>query len=169
MDHPRQSSRRVGERRRDPVSGMAPELEEARALGELREAGLARRSGRIVYAAWDGEEPALLGSTEWVEQHDAELREKAVVYINSDGNGRGFLQASGSHTLEHFVNEVAQERRGSGNEGHRLEAAGRRAQICTGSGRPARAKRGRAPTCASARSARGPTTRRSSSTTASRR
>ena len=79
----------------DPVSGMAPELEEARAIGTL------------VYAAWDGEEPGLLGSTEWVEQHDAELREKAVIYINSDGNSRGFLQASGSHTLEHVVNEIA--------------------------------------------------------------
>jgi N-acetylated-alpha-linked acidic dipeptidase len=90
----------------DPVSGMAPELEEARALGMLVQQGW-RPKRTIVYAAWDGEEPGLLGSTEWVEQHDAELREKAVVYINSDGNSRGFLQASGSHTLEHLVNEVA--------------------------------------------------------------
>jgi N-acetylated-alpha-linked acidic dipeptidase len=90
----------------DPVSGMAPELEEARALGQLLEQGW-RPKRTIVYAAWDGEEAALLGSTEWVEQHDAELRQKAVVYINSDGNSRGFLQASGSHTLEHFVNDVA--------------------------------------------------------------
>jgi N-acetylated-alpha-linked acidic dipeptidase len=90
----------------DPVSGMAPELEEARALGQLLKQGW-RPKRTIVYAAWDAEEPGLIGSTEWVEQHDAELRGKAVVYINSDGNGRGFLQASGSHTLEHFVNEVA--------------------------------------------------------------
>lgn len=90
----------------DPVSGMAPELEEARALGELVKQGW-RPKRTLVYAAWDGEEPGLLGSTEWVEQHDAELKQKAVVYINSDGNSRGFLQASGSHTLEHFVNEVA--------------------------------------------------------------
>ncbi len=90
----------------DPVSGLAPELEEARALGQLvRQGWKPRRT--IVYAAWDGEEAALLGSTEWVEQHEDELRQKAVVYINSDGNSRGFLQASGSHTLEHFVNEVA--------------------------------------------------------------
>jgi len=90
----------------DPVSGMAPELEEARAIGMLVKQGWSPKR-TLVYAAWDGEEPGLLGSTEWVEQHDAELREKAVIYINSDGNSRGFLQASGSHTLEHLVNEVA--------------------------------------------------------------
>ncbi|MEQ1730435.1 MAG: transferrin receptor-like dimerization domain-containing protein [Vicinamibacterales bacterium] len=90
----------------DPVSGMAPELEEARAIGQLVKQGW-KPKRTLVYAAWDGEEPGLLGSTEWVEHHDAELREKAVVYINSDGNSRGFLQASGSHTLEHLVNEVA--------------------------------------------------------------
>ena len=90
----------------DPVSGMAPELEEARAIGQLVKQGW-RPKRTLVYAAWDGEEPGLLGSTEWVEQHDAELRDKAAIYINSDGNSRGFLQASGSHTLEHLVNEVA--------------------------------------------------------------
>ena len=90
----------------DPVSGMAPELEEARALGQLVKEGW-RPKRTIVYAAWDGEEPGLIGSTEYVEQHHEELRRKAVVYINSDGNGRGFLQASGSHTLEQFVNDVA--------------------------------------------------------------
>ena len=90
----------------DPVSGMAPELEEARALGQLVKEGW-RPKRTIVYTAWDGEEPGLIGSTEYVEQHDEELRRKAVVYINSDGNGRGFLQASGSHTLEQFVNDVA--------------------------------------------------------------
>jgi N-acetylated-alpha-linked acidic dipeptidase len=89
----------------DPISGMAPELEEARAFGELLKAGW-RPKRTIVYAAWDGEEPMLLGSTEWVEKHEEDLK-KAVVYINSDGNGRGFLNASGSHTLEHFVNTVA--------------------------------------------------------------
>jgi N-acetylated-alpha-linked acidic dipeptidase len=91
----------------DPVSGMAPELEEARALGTLVKAGW-RPKRTIVYAAWDGEEPMLLGSTEWVEKHQADLQ-KAVVYINSDGNERGFLNASGSHTLEHFVNTVAKD------------------------------------------------------------
>jgi len=92
----------------DPVSGMAPELEEARALGELRKRGWSPKR-TIVYASWDGEEPGLLGSTEWVETHERELREHAVDYINTDGNGRGFLNASGSHSLERFVNGVARD------------------------------------------------------------
>jgi N-acetylated-alpha-linked acidic dipeptidase len=92
----------------DPGSGMAAELEEARALGELLKLGW-RPKRSIVYIAWDGEEPGLLGSTEWVEDHDEELHRKAVVYINSDGNGRGFLNAGGSHTLEPFINAVARD------------------------------------------------------------
>ena len=92
----------------DPVSGMAPELEEARALGELLRRGWRPRR-TIVYTAWDGEEPGLLGSTEWVEHHAEELRQKAVVYINSDGNGRGALDVGGSHPLEAFINAVARD------------------------------------------------------------
>jgi N-acetylated-alpha-linked acidic dipeptidase len=92
----------------DPVSGMAAVLEEARALGELRQQGWSPKR-TIVYCAWDGEEPALLGSTEWAEAHAAELQQHAVVYINSDGNGRGFLEAEGSHTLERFINDVARD------------------------------------------------------------
>ncbi len=90
----------------DPASGMSVVLEEARALGELRKRGWAPKR-TIVYAAWDGEEPALLGSTEWVEAHADDLRQHAVAYINSDGNGRGFLNMSGSHSLERFINDVA--------------------------------------------------------------
>ena len=90
----------------DPIAGMAPELEEARAFGELLKTGW-RPKRTIIYAAWDGEEPGLLGSTEWAETHADELSKKAVLYINTDGNGRGFLSALGSHTLEHFVNSVA--------------------------------------------------------------
>lgn len=92
----------------DPVSGMASELEEARVLGELRKQGWQPKR-TIVYAAWDGEETGLLGSTEWAEDHESELRQKVVSYINSDGNGRGFLNAGGSHALEHFVNGVARD------------------------------------------------------------
>jgi N-acetylated-alpha-linked acidic dipeptidase len=90
----------------DPVSGISAELEEARALGELRKQGW-RPKRTIVYAAWDGEEPALLGSTEWVETHGAELEQHAVAYINTDSIGRGFFSAGGSHTLERFINDVA--------------------------------------------------------------
>jgi N-acetylated-alpha-linked acidic dipeptidase len=92
----------------DPVSGMAPELEEARALGELRKQGWTPKR-TIVYASWDGEEPGLLGSTEWVETHLKDLREHAVAYLNTDGNGRGFLNMSGSHSLERFLNGVARD------------------------------------------------------------
>jgi N-acetylated-alpha-linked acidic dipeptidase len=90
----------------DPISGIAAELEEARALGELLKQGW-RPKRTIIFAAWDGEEPGLFGSTEWVEQHAAELEQKAVAYVNTDSNGKGWLDASGSHSLEHFVNEVA--------------------------------------------------------------
>jgi N-acetylated-alpha-linked acidic dipeptidase len=92
----------------DPLSGMVAELEEARSIGELARAGHRPRR-TIVYCAWDGEEPALLGSTEWAEDHQAELQQKAVAYINSDGNGRGFIGASGSHTLEPFFNQIMED------------------------------------------------------------
>lgn len=92
----------------DPLSGLSAMMEEARAVGELVKTGWKPRR-TIVYAAWDGEEPGLLGSTEWVEQHAKELQEKLVVYINSDGNGRGYLGVEGSHALEPFMNEVASD------------------------------------------------------------
>ena len=92
----------------DPISGLVAELEEARALGALYKQGW-RPKRTIIYAAWDGEEPGLLGSTEWAETHADELRTHAIAYINSDGNGRGFLGASGSHSLEKFINGVAMD------------------------------------------------------------
>ncbi|MEV4882942.1 M28 family peptidase [Chitinophaga ginsengisegetis] len=92
----------------DPISGLAALLEEAKAIGALHKQGYQPKR-TLVYCAWDGEEPGLLGSTEWVEDHAVELKEKAVVYINSDNNGRGFLNASGSHALETLVNEVARD------------------------------------------------------------
>jgi N-acetylated-alpha-linked acidic dipeptidase len=92
----------------DPISGLVPELEEARAMGELVKQGWRPRR-TLIYAAWDGEEPALLGSTEWVEAHRDELARKAVFYLNTDSNGRGFFGAGGSHSLEKLVNEVIQD------------------------------------------------------------
>lgn len=92
----------------DPLSGLTPELEEARAMGELLKLGW-RPKRTIVYAAWDGEEHGLIGSTEWAEHHSEELKRKAVMYVNTDGNGRGYLQAGGSHYLEHLVNSVARD------------------------------------------------------------
>jgi N-acetylated-alpha-linked acidic dipeptidase len=92
----------------DPISGQVAMLEEARAIGELAKSGVRPRR-TIIYCAWDGEEQGLLGSTEWVETHLAELQQHAAVYINSDSNARGFLGAGGSHTLERFVTEVARD------------------------------------------------------------
>ncbi len=92
----------------DPVSGASPEMEEARALGELLKQGW-KPDRTIIYCFWDGEEPGLLGSTEWAETHAAELTEHAVAYINSDGNGRGFFRAGGSHSLEDFVNGIMKD------------------------------------------------------------
>ena len=93
---------------RDPISGMVALMEEARAIGELARGGWRPRR-TLVFAAWDAEEQGLLGSTEWVETHLVELEKHAVVYINSDSNGRGFLDAAGSHTLARFVTEVARD------------------------------------------------------------
>ena len=92
----------------DPGSGMSAVLEEARALGELAKQGW-RPKRTLLYIAWDGEEEALLGSTEWVEDHEKDLREHAVAYLNSDGSGRGFFSPSGSHSLEQLVNSVARD------------------------------------------------------------
>jgi N-acetylated-alpha-linked acidic dipeptidase len=92
----------------DPVSGMSPEMEELRAFSELLKQGW-KPKRTIVYAAWDGEEPGLLGSTEWAETHAAELQQKAVAYINSDSNSRGYLGIGGSHSLEAFINDVARD------------------------------------------------------------
>ena len=91
----------------DPLAGMVAEMAEAKALGALYKDGW-RPKRTIVYASWDGEEPGLLGSTEWAETHAKELQDKAVLYLNSDTNARGYLDAGGSHSLQHLVNQVAE-------------------------------------------------------------
>jgi N-acetylated-alpha-linked acidic dipeptidase len=92
----------------DPVSGMVAVMEEARAIGELAKTGWAPRR-TLVFAGWDGEEPGLLGSTEWVEHHADELSARVVAYVNSDSNSRGFFGVGGSHSLERFANELARD------------------------------------------------------------
>jgi N-acetylated-alpha-linked acidic dipeptidase len=92
----------------DPISGQSAMLEEARALGELVKQGW-KPKRTLIFCSWDGEEEGLLGSTEWVETHAEELNKNAVAYINSDGNGRGYLGFGGSHTLEKFMNDVAKD------------------------------------------------------------
>jgi N-acetylated-alpha-linked acidic dipeptidase len=118
----------------DPVSGMAAVLAEAKALGALHAEGWRPRR-TLVYAAWDAEEPGLLGSVEWAERHADELREKAVVYINTDSNSRGFLFAGGSHTLEPLVNQVAREV-GDPQTGASVLERARAGLIVYGSGEP---------------------------------
>ena len=137
---------------RDPISGLVGLMAEAKALGRLAREGLPPRR-TVVYAAWDAEEPGLLGSTEWAEHHAEALREHAAVYINSDSNSRGFLRAGGSHALETLVNQVAGEvedpqtgvsvgerllafRRVNGNrtEYERLQSSGRLRIAALGSG-----------------------------------
>jgi len=90
----------------DPLSGQTALMEEAKSLGALAKAGW-RPARTIIYASWDGEEPGLLGSTEWAEAHDKELKAKAVVYINSDTNDRGFLGAESSYSMESLINQAA--------------------------------------------------------------
>ncbi|HWX81778.1 MAG TPA: transferrin receptor-like dimerization domain-containing protein [Steroidobacteraceae bacterium] len=92
----------------DPLSGQVALMAEAKAIGKLVKAGWQPRR-TLVYTSWDGEEPGLLGSTEWAEQHAAELKTKAVLYVNSDTNSKGFFQAEGSHALQHFLSEAARD------------------------------------------------------------
>lgn len=90
----------------DPLSANVALMAEAKALGSLAHDGWWPRR-TLVYCSWDGEEPGLLGSTEWAETHQEELQKKAVLYLNTDGNGRGFFDAEGSQSLQKFVSEVA--------------------------------------------------------------
>jgi len=92
----------------DPSSGMAALLAEAKALSALVARGF-KPKRTIVFAGWDAEEPGLLGSTEWAEHHAQELQAKAVAYVNSDSNSRGYLDMSGSHSLQRLLNEVARD------------------------------------------------------------
>lgn len=108
----------------DPVSGMVAVMEEARAIATLTQSGWKPRR-TLVFAGWDAEEPGLLGSTEWVEDHADGLSAKVVAYVNSDSNARGFFSAGGSHSLERLVNEVARdvpEPKTGGSVGDRLLA-----------------------------------------------
>ena len=92
----------------DPLAGQVALMAEARSIGKLFKEGWRPRR-TLVYASWDGEEPGLLGSTEWAETHAAELQSKAALYVNSDTNGRGFLGVEGSHALQHFASEAARD------------------------------------------------------------
>jgi N-acetylated-alpha-linked acidic dipeptidase len=108
VDHPRHHHDAWVNGAEDPVSGASALMEEARGLGALLKQGW-KPKRTIILCVWDGEEEGLLGSTEWAEAHAEELKRNAAVYINSDGNSRGYLQVEGSHTLEKFMNSVAKD------------------------------------------------------------
>jgi N-acetylated-alpha-linked acidic dipeptidase len=100
----------------DPTSGQVALMETGRALGELLKQGW-RPKRTIIMCAWDGEEEGLLGSTEWVETHADELKQKAVAYLNSDSTSKGRLNVGGSHCLERFINDVARDVQQPGAKG----------------------------------------------------
>jgi N-acetylated-alpha-linked acidic dipeptidase len=106
----------------DPISGQVSLDETARSLGALLRTGW-RPARTIVLAAWDGEEWGLLGSTEWAEQHAAELGTKAVVYFNGDTNGGGWFGATGSPSLEEFIRQVVRDVPAPMGGGSALDAA----------------------------------------------
>ncbi len=134
----------------DPVSGQIALLEEARALCELLKQGW-KPKRTIIYCAWDGEEPMLLGSTEWAEYHADELKQHAAIYINSDGNGRGFLDVEGSHSLEKFVNSVARDITDP-EKNISVWKRGQAARLAPWAARKTRKTRAPVPICALARS-----------------
>ncbi|HMB61029.1 MAG TPA: M28 family peptidase, partial [Xanthomonadales bacterium] len=92
----------------DPLSGLVTMLAEAKSVAALAAAGQPPLR-TVIYAAWDAEEPGLIGSTEWAEHHAAELQQKTVAYLNTDGYSRGFLYIGGSHVLEKFFNQIMEE------------------------------------------------------------
>ncbi len=92
----------------DPISGLVTLLAEAKAVAALANAG-ERPKRTVIYAAWDAEEPGLIGSTEWAEHHAEDLKKHAVAYLNTDSSDRGFIYIGGSHVLERFFNQIIEE------------------------------------------------------------
>jgi N-acetylated-alpha-linked acidic dipeptidase len=93
----------------DPSSGSAALMELARTLGGLAKAG-ARPRRTILLASWDAEEFTLTSSTEWGEQHERELREHAVAYLNVDSAASGpNFGAAAVPALNRLIGEVAAE------------------------------------------------------------
>ncbi len=90
---------------RDPVGGLVALLSEAKSIAQLKKKGWHPKR-TIKFTAWDAEEPMLLGSTEWVEDHQEELKKKAIMYINTDMNQKGTFSGTGSPTVEKFISEI---------------------------------------------------------------
>ncbi|HEY7475652.1 MAG TPA: M28 family metallopeptidase [Vicinamibacterales bacterium] len=93
----------------DPSSGSAAQMELARTLGALAKAG-ARPRRTILLASWDAEEFTLTSSTEWGEQHERELREQAIAYLNVDSAASGpNFGAAAVPALNRLIGEVASD------------------------------------------------------------
>ncbi len=123
----------------DPLAGNAALMAEAKSIGALRKSGWRPRR-TLIYASWDGEEPALLGSTEWAETHAQELRRHAVLYVNSDTNARGFLEAGGSPSLQRLVTEISADIRDPETDGSVLQRLRARQRVAAYEGGDERAK-----------------------------
>lgn len=91
----------------DPTAGTIAVLEAARSFAEAT--GRGHRPDRsIVFANWAAEEFGLQGSTEWMEAHQAELREGAVAYLNLDGAAVGLdFEASASPSLKALIADAS--------------------------------------------------------------
>ena len=92
----------------DPLSGAASLMETARTLAEMVRSGW-KPKRTILLAFWDGEEFGLIGSTEWMEKHAAELDQSLIAYLNADNSGKGRFNVGGSHSLEAFVQELTRD------------------------------------------------------------
>jgi N-acetylated-alpha-linked acidic dipeptidase len=115
----------------DPSSGTAALLSLGRALGRLAAEGWKPRR-TIVIAAWEGEEYALIGSTEWGEENRVELSEHGVVCINVDEAALGpRFSASASPLLFEPLREVARDLPDPGSPSRSL-AEGWRENAATG-------------------------------------
>ena len=92
----------------DPNSGTAAMLEAVHGIGVLLQQGW-KPKRTIIFASWDAEEEGLIGSTEWVEDHDAEMRH-AVAYFNTDVGVSGpNFDASAVPSLKNFIREITKE------------------------------------------------------------
>ena len=97
VDHPRQSSRRLGQRR------GGSDQRQRRADGNRARAGELLKTGwrpkrTIILASWDGEEWGLLGSTEWVEKHQQELATKGGRLHQQRRHRQGLARACPART-----------------------------------------------------------------------
>jgi len=92
----------------DPGSGTSAVFETARSLAALAKQGW-KPDRSIVFAFWDAEEPGLVGSTEYAEAFEHELRQKAVAYINTDLFMQGHFYGGGTPSLRDFMVQVTED------------------------------------------------------------